>query len=124
MNSTDKIFKESLLKNYLSKFGKKNIPDYDKKYEIMKRWYNASAEKYLDRTKETQIQGTFMTQVFEEVLGYATVTGTDEDVYNQKQEYKSVLDTSEADGGLGFFSKSTGKKEIRAVIELKDARKS
>ncbi|MCM1134553.1 MAG: N-6 DNA methylase, partial [Clostridium sp.] len=63
-----------------------------------------------------------MTQVFEYVLGYATVTGTDGDIYNQKQEYKSVLDTSEADGGLGFFSKSTEKEDVRVVIELKDAR--
>lgn len=123
MNSIDKIFKDRLIQKYLSKFSKDDIPNYDEKFKIMKRWYNASAEQYLDRTKETQIQGTFMTQVFESVLGYATVTGTDADVYNQKQEYRSVLDTSEADGGLGFFSKSTSSEEIRVVIELKDARK-
>lgn len=122
MNSTDKIFKDRLIQNYLSKFDRDNIPNFEEKFRIMKRWYNASADQYLDRTKETQIQGTFMTHVFESVLGYATVTGTDADIYNQKQEYKSVLDTSEADGGLGFFSKSTGNEEIRVVIELKDAR--
>ena len=122
MNSIDKIFKERLLKNYLSKFHRDNISNFDEKFKIMKRWHNASAEQYLDRTKETQIQGTFMTQVFESVLGYATVTGTDGEIYNQKQEFKSILDTSEADGGLGFFNKASGKEEIRVVIELKDAR--
>ena len=123
MNSADKIFKDRLIKNHLSKFSRDHVPDFDKKYRIMKRWHNASAEQHLDRTKETQIQGTFMSQVFEYVLGYVTITGTDADIYNQKQEYKSILDTSEADGGLGFFSKSSGSGEIRAVIELKDARK-
>ncbi len=123
MNSANKIFKDRLIKNHLSKFSRDNVPGFVEKYRIMKRWHNASAEQYLDRTKETQIQGTFMSQVFENVLGYATITGTDEDIYNQKQEYKSILDTSEADGGLGFFSKSSGGEEIRVVIELKDARK-
>jgi hypothetical protein len=103
MNSTDKIFKDKLIESYLSKFTRGNIPDYEEKFKIMKRWHNASADKYLDRTKETQIQGTFMVQVFESVLGYKTGTGTDSDIFNQKQEYKSVLDTSEADGGLGFL---------------------
>lgn len=123
MNSTDKIFKERLIQNYLNKFTKEDVPNFDEKFRIMKRWHNASAEKYLDRTKETEIQGTFMVQVFENVLGYATSTGTESDVFNQKQEYKSVLDTSEADGGLGFFYKATGIEDIRVVIELKDARK-
>ncbi len=122
MNSTDKIFKDRLIQKYLSKFTKGNIPNFDEKFKIMKRWHNASAEKYLDRTKETEIQGTFMVQVFENVLGYSTSTGTDSDIFNQKQEYKSILDTSEADGGLGFFSKITGFEDIRVVIELKDAR--
>ncbi len=123
MNSTDKIFKDRLIQKYLGKFTKDNISNFDEKFRIMKRWYNASAEQYLDRTKETEIQGTFMVQVFESVLGYKTSTGTDDDIFNQKQEYKSVLDTSEADGGLGFFSKTTKTEDIRVIIELKDARK-
>lgn len=123
MNSTDKIFKDRLIQNYIKKFTKENIPNFDEKYRIMKRWHNASAEQYLDRTKETEIQGTFMVQVFEFVLGYKTSTGTDSDIFNQKQEYKSILDTSEADGGLGFFSKSNKTEDIRVVVELKDARK-
>ncbi len=84
MNSADKIFKDRLIKNHLSKFSRDHVPDFDKKYRIMKRWHNASAEQHLDRTKETQIQGTFMSQVFEYVLGYVTITGTDADIYNQK----------------------------------------
>lgn len=122
MNSIDKIFKDRLIQNYLKKFTRENVDNFEEKFRIMKRWHNASAEKYLDRTKETEIQGTFMVQVFETVLGYSTGTGTDSDIYNQKQEYKSILDTSEADGGLGFFHKSTEKEDIRVVIELKDAR--
>lgn len=57
------------------------------------------------------------------MLGYATQTETADDIYNQTQESNSVLDASEADGALGFFSKSANSKEVRAVIELKDAKK-
>ncbi len=57
------------------------------------------------------------------MLGYATQTETADDIYNQTQESNSVLDVSEADGALGFFSKSANSKEVRAVIELKDAKK-
>jgi len=39
--------------------------------------------------------------------------------WNQYAEYKSVLDSSQADCGLGFFSKDI--KIVRAVMELKDA---
>lgn len=112
MNSVDKIFKDRLIENYLSKFSRDNISNFEEKFRIMKRWYNASAEKHLDRTKETAIQGTFMMQVFENVLGYTTITGSDSDIYNQKQEFKSILDTSEADGGLGFFSKSASNQML------------
>lgn len=123
MNSVPHIFKERLIQNYLVKFTRDNIPNFDDKWNIIRRWKTACERSDLDRTKETQIQGTFMVQVFDEVLGYTTVTSTDNDCYNQKQEFTSALDASEADGGLGFFSEARKLRDVRVVVELKDAKK-
>ena len=121
MDSTPYIFKEKLIKSRLEHFTKDSIPNFEEKFKEIVRWYNASAEKYLDRTKETEIQGTFMTRLFNGVFGYNEIID-DGDCYNQVRESKSILDTSESDGALGFFYKSSGEKDVRVVIELKDAR--
>lgn len=121
MSSTPYIFKSKLIESRLEHFTKDNIPNYEAKRQEIIRWFNASAEKYLDRTKETEIQGIFMTRLFNGVFGYDEVID-DNDCYNQIRESKSVLDTSESDGALGYFYKSSNKKDVRVVIELKDAR--
>ena len=121
MNTTSKIFKERLIKNRLAHFTRDSVPDYSVKKAEIDRWYNASAEKYLDRTKETAVQGAYMTRLFNQVFGYTQVID-EGDCYFQESESKTVLDTTESDGALGFFYKSTGKKDVRVVIELKDAR--
>lgn len=65
----------------------------------------------------------FLVQIFDEILGYSTVTSTDDEFFYQKQEFNSILDASEADGGLGFFSEQLKVNDVRVVIELKDAKK-
>lgn len=122
MNSTAKIFKDRLINNYLSKFDKSDIPDFESKWKRILNWRKACIQSDLKHTKETQVQGDFMVQIFDEVLGYATMTSTDDDcLYHQKQECNSVLDASEADGALGFFLGAHELNDVRVVIELKDA---
>ncbi len=122
MNSVDKIFKDRLIQNHLSKFGKEDIPDFDKKYRVISLWRKACITGDLNHTKETQIQGNYLIQIIDQVLGYSTVTSTETNMFYQKAESKSILDTSEADGGLGFFSENPKIDDIRVVIELKDAK--
>lgn len=121
MGSIAKIFKDKLIANYLSKFTRDDIPDFDKKWQIIRRWRKSCLQGDLNQTKETEIQGAFMMQIFDQILGYSSVTSTDTDYYHQKQEFNSALDASEADGGLGFFSAVHKVRDVRAVVELKDA---
>ncbi len=121
MNSTVHIFKEKMVQSKLSHFTRDNIPEYDKKWDEIRKWYNASAEKYLDKTKETAVHGYFLTRLFNQVFGYTQLVD-DGDCFFQDSETTTLLDTSESDGALGFFYKSTGVKDVRVVIELKDAR--
>ena len=123
MNSVAKIFKDNLINRYLEKFTRDDIEDFDKKWNIIRKWRKSCIQGDLEHTKETQIQGAFMIQIFDEILGYSTATSTDNDFFNQKQEFKSALDTTEADGGLGFFSVMHKVNDVRVVIELKDAKK-
>ena len=120
MNSTPYIFKERFINNRLAHFTRNSIPDFDAKYKEICRWCNATAEQYLDKTKETTAHGAFMTRLFNQVFGYLELMDAED--YNQESECKTILDTTEADGALGFFNKGTGKKDVRVVIELKDAR--
>lgn len=121
MNSTPQIFKERLINGCLAHFTKENVTDFDKKFHEISLWYKSCTEMNLEKTKETSVQGLFMTRLFQGVLGYSEVVD-EGDCYNQIRESKTVLDTTESDGALGFFYKSTGKKDVRVVIELKDAK--
>ena len=123
MNTTAKMFKDRLINKYLSKFSKDNINDFERKWKRIQNWRKSCIQGDLEHTKETQIQGAFLVQIFDEILGYSTVTSTDDEFFYQKQEFNSILDASEADGGLGFFSEQLKVNDVRVVIELKDAKK-
>lgn len=122
MNSIPKIFKDRLIHNYLSKFNKDDIPNFEEKWKKICKWRESCVNHNLKHTKETQIQGAFLIQIFEEILGYDTITSAESEIYHQKQEFNNTLDTSEADAGLGFFSVSHNINDVRVVVELKDAK--
>jgi len=117
MNGSPAIFNRDILQKYLDNFQTSDIDDYWQKYEQMQKWKKSVDEGRFHKTKETSVQGLFLASVFEKILGYATLDNADE--WNQLAEYKSVLDSSQADCGLGFFSPAD--KIVRAVVELKDA---
>ena len=121
MNSTPQIFKDRLINSRLAHFTRDNVPNFDAKFKEIGLWCNATAEQHLDRTKETAVQGAFMTRLFNQVFGYLEIMD-DTDCYNQEREFTTILDTTESDGALGYFYKTTGQKDVRVVIELKDAR--
>lgn len=121
MSSTAKIFKERLIKNRLERFTRESVPDFDVKYREVCLWCRATTERNLDKTKEVTVQGSFMTRLFNQVFGYTEVID-DTNCYHQERESKTVLDTTESDGALGFFYKETGIKDVRVVVELKDAK--
>ena len=107
MNSTPQIFKDRLINGRLSHFSRDDVPDFDKKFHEISLWHKSCTEKDLDKTKETSVQGLFMTRLFNGVFGYSEIVDVG-DCYNQERENKTLLDTSEADGALGFFYKTTG----------------
>lgn len=65
MNSIPKIFKDRLIHNYLSKFNKDDIPNFEEKWKKICKWRESCVNHNLEHTKETQIQGAFLIQIFE-----------------------------------------------------------
>ncbi len=112
------LFNQKLLKNSIEKF---LFPDENKRLKIdkiIKGWQTALKDHDLAKTKETSIQGSFFAKIFCEILGYKTQDeGLEE--WTLKQEAKTEVDSKEADGSLGFYSKNAS--QTRCVIELKDA---
>ena len=88
--------------------------------EALNKWINLLENGVLDKSKEEEFQGEFLYDIFTTVL-HATNKSDGQDEWNLERETTTQLDGQKADGVLGFFDKD-GKKDIRAVIELKGAK--
>ncbi len=115
------LFNKKLLAQHLVKYNFPNGQQLEDIQKILSGWQKALKDSNLDRTKETSIQGQFLTKFFETILGYDTQTSGKE-LWHLNQEPKTEVDAQEADGALGFFTKNSSK--VLAVIELKDAKTS
>ncbi|MBP9819112.1 N-6 DNA methylase [Candidatus Woesebacteria bacterium] len=115
------LFNKKLLSQHLTRYEFPSGLELEEIQRILSGWQKALKDSNLDRTKETGIQGQFLTKFFETVLGYDTQTSGKEQ-WHLNQEPKTEVDAQEADGALGFFTKDSSK--VWAVIELKDAKTS
>ena len=88
--------------------------------EALNKWINLLENGVLEKSKEEEFQGEFLYDIFTTVL-HATNKSDGKNEWNLERETTTQLDGQKADGVLGFFDKD-GKKDIRAVIELKGAK--
>lgn len=87
--------------------------------EYLNKWIAMYENGVLDKTKEEQLQGEFISDIFSKLLNAKNITDGEQE-WNLERETKTNVDGQKADGTLGFFDKK-GKKDIRALIELKGA---
>ena len=73
----------------------------------------------LERLKEEEIKSRFITTFFGDVLGF---NYGNSNRWLLREEKKAVTDGKKADAALGFFYNDNNRSDVRAVIELKDAR--
>lgn len=93
------------------------LEDQAQKLSVIGRWKHEIDSKSIYTKKEEQLQADFLNDIFGKVLGYAYERGLDE--INLEKEFKSKTDGTKPDGVLGYLT--TENKDIRVVIELKDA---
>jgi len=99
------------------------IPEIDKKLAIIEEWQKGIASQRVIRSKEEQLQSDFLQRFFGDILEYDYSKGLQQ--WHLDEEQKTLIDASKMDGALGFFSIDDAGNivsDIRAVIELKDAR--
>ena len=94
-----------------------NVEDMKEKQSVVERWKYEIDTKSIYTKKEEQLQSDFLNDIFGKVLGYAYERGLDE--LNLEKEQKSKTDGTKPDGVLGYLT--ADNKDIRVVIELKDA---
>ncbi|MBP2202124.1 hypothetical protein J3E07_001565 [Methanococcus voltae] len=112
------LINKNVLKQKLENYDLKDIDDLNNKKNIINNWVEEVESKRIEKSKEESLQGTFLKDIFETVLGYTSKIGNSE--WNLEQEMKTRVDSKKADGALGFFKSDA--MDIHAVIELKDAK--
>jgi hypothetical protein len=84
-------------------------------HAILVKWADLEVKGRLDKLKETQLQGDFLSEVFGKALGYRRATEA-ETLWHLEQHL--AIGSQTPDAVLGFFSQEQAKSPL-AVIELK-----
>ena len=95
---------------------------FSERRKALNKWIKNLENGVLDKSKEEEFQGEFLYDIFTTVLR-AVNKSDGKNEWNLERETKTKLDGQKADGVLGFFD-ADGKKDVRAVIELKGAKVS
>ena len=90
--------------------------------KALDKWINNLENGVLDNSKEEEFQGEFLYDIFTTILRAVNKSDGQKE-WNLERETKTKMDGQKADGVLGFFDVD-GKKDVRAVIELKGAKVS
>lgn len=96
--------------------------NFSERRKALNKWIKNLENGVLDKSKEEEFQGEFLYDIFTTVLR-AVNKSDGKNEWNLERETKTKLDGQKADGVLGFFD-TDGKKDVRAVIELKGAKVS
>ncbi len=115
------LFNKKILLNHLNKFEYPEQFEFKRINKIIFNWQTAIKDGKYEKTKEIRVQATFLTRFFNDILGYAEMHDCPDEWY-LINEAKTEVDSTKADGALGFFSEDEKGNVIRAVIELKDAK--
>ena len=96
--------------------------NFSERRKVLNKWIKNLENGVLEKLKEEESQAEFLNDIFATVLR-ATNKFNGQNEWNLQRETKTKLDGQKADGVLGFFD-ADGKKDVRAVIELKGAKVS
>ena len=116
------LFNQKILSKKAEEEVDLNKNNLTERRKALDKWINNLENGILDKSKEEEFQGEFLYDIFTTVLR-AVNKSDGKNEWNLERETKTKLDGQKADGVLGFFD-TDGKKDVRAVIELKSAKVS
>ena len=122
--SSNPLFHKKTLKNSVQQY---DFPeDFQARHNIVQNWIDKLESGILDSVKETSLHGDFLRDIFQDVLGYQSVIQSENQNWSIHAE-KTISDGGgSADGALGLFTATEGRKgkkkligRVIAPIELK-----
>lgn len=116
------LFKKNILIEKLENF---EIPDFEKKIEILESWNNLYKQGKLHEKKETSIQWEFASHILWWVLWYNDFVENNEE-WNRQNEPGNPTWWQSSDFGLWYFksSKDFSQNLVKVVVEVKDTKTS
>jgi len=113
------IFSDNLLSHYTSDFRLSSFTDIRGITILIKGLVEELESGRIENSKEEQIKHRFVSGFFGKLLGFNDGNSIE---WQLDIETKSVTDGTKPDATLGFFTIKNSKKDVRAVIEIKDAK--
>lgn len=113
------LFTQNFLSHYLPDFKLSNVPNIRSIRYIIDNLIDELKKGKLKSLKEEEFKSRFLNEFFGDVLGFNYGNST---FWTLREEKKTKVDGTKADGALGYFSKNKEKDDVRAVIEIKDTR--
>jgi type I restriction-modification system DNA methylase subunit len=89
--------------------------DFDKHRALLKRWRDLIASAKIDKFNETAILPDFISELFQDILGYQSIADNP-DRYTIRRENLVIVDGKRADAAIGIFN---GVPTFLAVLEGK-----
>ena len=111
------IFHKKKLKYQIEKINFNDISDFQNRWVLVNKWIGFVNSESFYKSKETELQGNFLFDIFGKVLGYSSKLNNPSE-WNLNQEQVTTVGGKFADGSLGFYN--VNGEIIRVVIELKD----
>lgn len=103
--------------------------DLETRHQKIKQWITVLEKGTLDEVKEVSLHGSFLNDIFQEVLGYCSIIQGGGKAWEIHSELTISDGGGSADGAIGFFTASEKKQgkvklegKVVAPIELKAAR--
>ncbi len=118
MNPTS-IFSENLLSHYTPDFRLSCVTDIRGITVLVKGLIDELESGKIDNAKEEELKPRFINTFFGDILGFNYGNPSK---WQLRDEKKSVVDATKSDAVLGYFFVDSSRDDVRAVIEIKDAK--
>ena len=113
------IFSKTILDRYLPDFKLSSVTGIREITAQIKELVNELEAGKIEALKEEEIKSRFISTFFGDVLGFNYGNSTK---WQLREEKKSIVDGTKPDGALGYFFIDQTKDDVRAIIEIKDAK--
>ncbi len=115
------IFSDDLLSKFISDFRLSSVTNIREITLLVSGLLEEFESGKIESLKEEEIKSRFINTFFGDILGFNYGNSNN---WRLRDEKKSIIDGTKPDAALGFFFVNRALDEVRAIIEIKDAKTS